>query len=107
MGGRHQLLRTLVAADVARDGETSSTMVRAGLLRDILDEHAELLEAARAGLLHVEAEIEEREFEKTADEIAQDQFLPMFRERADTIRAAILKATGSRAHGEDIDGRGE
>lgn len=55
----------------------------------------ELLEAAREGLLSVEAEIEEREFEKTADEIASDQFLPVFRERAASIRAAIAKATGA------------
>jgi hypothetical protein len=35
--GSMSLLRQLVEADIKRDGETCSTMVRAGLLRDVLD----------------------------------------------------------------------
>lgn len=53
----HGLLRALVAADIEREGPTSSTMVRAGLLADILDQHAELLEALTA-LLATSGEVE-------------------------------------------------
>jgi demethoxyubiquinone hydroxylase (CLK1/Coq7/Cat5 family) len=44
------LLSGIIARDIARDGEMSSTMVRAGLVRDMID-HIERLEALNAELL--------------------------------------------------------
>lgn len=42
------LLRQLVGLDIQKGGPTASTMVRAGLLAEILDEHEAMLDATKA-----------------------------------------------------------
>jgi hypothetical protein len=56
----------------------------------------ELLEAARAGLLSLEANIEAREADHAnySFDTAKDATLVLWRERAAAIRAAIAKARG-------------
>lgn len=38
--GRYKLLSGMVDADIAKEGSSASTMVRAGLLRELLDDYA-------------------------------------------------------------------
>jgi hypothetical protein len=58
---------------------------------------SELLEAARAGLLSLEANIEAREADHAeySFDTGKDATLVLWRERAAAIRAAIAKATGA------------
>ena len=90
----HGLLRALVAADIEREGPTSSTMVRAGLLADILDQHAELLEAGER-LLAVFDQQRMTAAERIIVGVSDAGLRTEGNAAIEALRAAIAKATGA------------